>query len=301
MNFLHKLTGFLFFIFLIYFNPQASTADLMKGEVLDQVVSNEHISTRTVNSQLREIITVFLERNPYLSLNGFAKNSGVSSTTLRRIVNDVTKNEPAPHTILNIVSYITKEKKISKLLDKIDGPIKEVLSKCFAQYTFEVKAHSYALELNTILKDYSNYLIYKLAANVNGTSQLDIYEALGALGREKLKNLLKIGVVELKDDERIYACDPNFSIDLQIAKEHLPNLVSFYEPEQVHKGENIFYSLSESVNHQGIQKIKDILRSAASEVHEIMSDTQYQGDIPFFSIVLADSLKHTPESQEVLQ
>jgi hypothetical protein len=251
----------------------------------------------TLNHQLKEMVESYLDKNPYLTMNAFAKKSGVGATTLRRVVGLVTKSEPAPHTILNIVSYIHKEKKLSRLLTVVDGPIGETLNRCFASFTEEDK-YTFSNDLNHYLKDKDNYLIYKLSANRRGTTRIEIVELLGQLGNEKLNALIDLELLEEIEGE-VHAKEKNFSLDIGIAKKHLPEVVKFYKPEELDRGQNIFYNLSETVNEEAIVQIKKIQKDAVQKIYAIMTDVSYEGDIPYFALNLADTMTMKTKSGEI--
>ncbi|EQC50502.1 hypothetical protein [Bacteriovorax sp. DB6_IX] len=206
------------------------------------------------------------------------------------------KNDPAPHTVLNIVSALTNEKRLDRLVKAYDGSIREYLQESFGNFLDEIDTH-YKLDLNDILKDQITYFIYKLAANRKGTDIVDINYTFGKLGVDKLQYLLEKGLV-FEEAGRIHASEKNFSLDVSVAASHLPELVKYYKPHQVGKGQNLFYSMSETINEDGIRKIKEIQKEAIKKIHAIMNSPFYEGDIPFFTLDLCDTLRLGHETVE---
>ncbi len=253
-------------------------------------VVGEKLMGLTVNGQLKELVEQYLIAHPSLTLNAFAKRSGVGMTTLRRIVQEETKSGPAPHTILAITSYVKKEKNLSKILSTMQGPVGEVLKDCFSNYVDEELKYNSSAELNDLLVDRDYYFIYKLAANRNGTNEYDIFSLLGEIGLSKLKELEKTEFITRSSDDQIHSTQKNFSIDLEIAKRHLKDLVSLYKPEELSINKNLLYSQSESVNEEAISEIRKIHREAAKKIHKILEADSSQGDIPYFSINLCETL-----------
>ena len=86
-----KLHIFYFLIFLLQI-------EIYGGNNLDK--------SSTVVEQLKNMVGLHLEMHPNLSLNAISKRASVSGTTLRRIMNSANSSEPAPHVILNLVSYL---------------------------------------------------------------------------------------------------------------------------------------------------------------------------------------------------
>ena len=268
--------------------------ELMKAEV--QTFS-------TVNEQLRNLIEEYLANHTSLTLNALAERSKVAATTLRRLMQGEQGGQLAPHSVLSLVSYLLKEKRLSSLLTKVDGPVGELLRRSFDQFIFsEDTKHEVSQDLNTLFQDRQIYLIYKLAANQCGTSTAEVVEQFGSVGLQKLQYLIEQGVI-LKDKEnRLHAKQKNFSVDLTLAHNLSHSLLDFYKPLDVEKGLNLFYSLSEAMTLEGIKKIKGIEKEAVKKIFEVMNQKQFQGEIPYFTIVLSDVLGSTPEKPEgVLQ
>jgi hypothetical protein len=260
----------------------------------------------TVNEQLREMTTMFLNSHSSLTINALAQRSGVAPTTLRRLLQDDSRNEIAPHTVLSLVSYLLREKNISIILKKATGPVGELLKKSFSQFIFESEKvpHKLDNDLNEVFKDKLKYLIYKLAANVKGSNIDEIKNNFGLHGLNKLDELISDGWIIANKDESIHAKEKNFTVDLAQAQELTHVLVDQYKVNDVEKGYNLFYSLSEGLNAQGIQAVKKIEIEAVKKVFEVMNNKEFIGSIPYFSIFMSDVIGISPFEElkkEVLQ
>jgi len=250
-----------------------------------------------VVSQLKGVLENYFSSYPNVSINALAMRGSVGATTLRRILNDSIKGEPSPHTVLNIVSAITKEKRLSKLVAMFDGPIGELLRSSFSAYIEVDAPHEYDADLNEVLRDRLNYFIYKLAANQSGVQENKVRELFGDPGVLKLKSLRKSGLLRLEDGH-YHAKEKNFSLDLDIAKDHLPELVKFYRPDKLDDGLNLFYTLSESLSHQAVARIKEIQKEAAKRVYEIMNEQSNLGDVPYFTLQLCESFDYQAKNSK---
>ncbi len=254
----------------------------------------------TLCEQLKSIVEDYFERYPHMSINGLALKSGVAPTTLRRIVNASTKGELASHTALNLASAVTNEKRLSVLVGLFDGPLGETLREVFGPYVEREMPHQCSTDLNLELKDSIKYFIYKAAANRKGVSLTWVADTFGKLGLVRLEEMQKKNLVQIVEDQ-IKATVSHFSLELEIAAQHLPELVKFYKPEELEKGRNLFYNLSESLSEEGVRKIKEIKREAIKKVYDVMSDSKYAGEISYFALFLADTLAFEESSEEVLQ
>ncbi len=255
-------------------------------------------SALSVNQQLRQMTADYLAKHPTLTLNALSQRSGVPATTMRRLMQEEQRTELAPHSVLSLVSYLLKEKKISKILKSIDGPVAELLNKCFDQFIFDEKSsdHEMTNELNTLFQDKLSYIIYKMAANKCGTSIEEVKNALGLVGLKKLNDLLTRNWIEAFGT-RLHAKQKNFSVDLALAHELSHALVDMYKPCDVKQGLNLFYSLSEGMNEEGIKRIKEIEKEAVKKIYDLMNTEDMQGTIPYFALVVSDVMGPTPNDE----
>lgn len=263
-----------------------------------EVDSSNNLST-TVNQALREMTTAYLNQHPSLSLNSLAIRSGVPATTMRRLMQEENRTELAPHSVLSLVSYVLKEKRISRLLQIIDGPVADLLKKCFDQFIFdEAKSdHKIDSNLNETLRDKVAYLVYKLAANHCGVSFDELKNTLGLEGLKKCHELLAQKWLIIDQNGKIHAKEKNFTLDLVTAHQHSHTLIDQYRPSEVKSGINLFYSLSEAMTSEGIKQIKEIEKDAIKKIYDVMTNQNYQGDIPYFAIVLSEAIGFYNTSQ----
>lgn len=238
---------------------------------------------------LQTMITSYMSKNTQLTLNALAGRSNVPVTSLRRLMNGQQKNEIAPHSVLNLVSYMLREKNLSVLLEKVDGSIAEFLKKHFGHFIFATQKHSYNVDLNVELRDQTKYLIYKLAANHNGTDLMSIVDNFGSLGKRKADELKKNGLL-IDEDGRLHAKEKNFSLDITIVADHLPALVQFYKPESIALERNTMFSMSESLTMDAIKEIKALQRECVMKMNAIMNKPENLGPIPYFTINLAETM-----------
>lgn len=280
---------------------QAMPSGKVKLRLINLLETTPTGRTQTMElcQQLKVIIDDYFLKYPNMSINSLALRSNVGASTLRRILGGSIKGDPSPHTVLNIASAVAKEKRLAKLIEVFDGPVGEVLKDTFSAYVQTDAPHVYDFDLNELLKDRISYFVYKLSSNRNGVSELDVVELFGALGRDRLQKLQDKKAIERRED-RFFAKDPNFSLDIEVASEHLPELVKFYRPEELERGQNLFYSLSESLSEEGIRKVKEIQKEAVQKIYTVMNDPKFDGPIPYFSVQVCDTLRVT-QTQGVLQ
>lgn len=253
----------------------------------------------TLSGQLKHMLDTYLDKYPNMSLNALAMKSGIGATTLRRIKNESIKGDPAPHTVLALVSALSNEKRLSVLVEKYEGPLGELLSDSFGAYVETKIDHSYKADLNSYLRDSTSYFVYKLCSNRAGATKEQIEKNYGLVGVQRLVHLMENGLIESRD-KKYFAVESNFSLDITVALSHLPQLTAHYKPEEIAKGQNLFYTLSESLNEEGIEKIKAVQKEAVKKMIDIMNSPFYEGEIPYFALNMCDT-QTLPEKPEVYQ
>ena len=243
----------------------------------------------TLTEQLKILLDGYFEKYPHMSINALAKKSVVGASTLRRILNGSQKGNPSSSIVLNLVSATIKERKLAVILNSIQGPIGDLLNSSFGHFVEADLPHKYNTDLNRELSEWPKYLIYKLASNKNGVLKKEIEKVLGKIGLKHLEALFEQGLVFM-EGEVIHAKEKNFSLDIGVSLKHLPNLLEFYKPDELDKGQNLFYTLSESLNEEGIKKVKAIQKEAIKKIYNVMMSPYFEGDIPYFSVSLMDTL-----------
>jgi len=242
-----------------------------------------------LHENLQRFVHDYLLKHPGLSMNALALRAQVSGTTLRRMMDPAKVHVPGASFVLNLICYITKIKKVSLVLKNIDGPIGDYLRTFYKTEIYDdSNEHSIDCDLIFLMQDFDCYLIYKLAANYCGVSKSQVFRVLGEKGIAKLSYLITKAAVYSEDQKYYHAKEKNFSIPLELSERHLPRLVEFYRSENLEKGRNLFYSLSESLNEEGVKMAKSIIRNAVKQVYDLSMTEQYKGNIPFFSLFICD-------------
>ncbi len=227
--------------------------------------------------ELKVIVDEYLKTHPNISLHALSKRCGLASSTLRRIVNLETKDNPSDSTVIGIVSAITREDKIENLIHQNKGEIKKALIRSYEI----VQKHHYRADLKDLMEDREIYIIYKLAANHAGTTHAEIKNLLGIPAISKLEMLLDLNLVYL-EAEKIHARNKNFSLPLSIAKKHLTELLRFTYNTGKYVDRSIFLSGSESITKEAYDEIWEIIVNSSKKIGEILNNKDNLGEIPFF-------------------
>lgn len=234
---------------------------------------------------LKELVIDYLKKNPSLTLHALALRSNVSSSSLRRLVLGTQKFEVAPHSVLNLVSYIFREKNISKLIKKIDQSIAEFLKKHFGSFIFINEQNLKNLEPETYFKDQTKFLIYRLGKNHNGIEVKKIEQYLGQIGLRKMDEMLTDGVLEMRGAV-VFSRPIEYQLNNEIIRDHLPALFQIYQGKTADENISVADFFNESLSLEAITKINEIRKRYLEEISSITTNSENFGEIPyiFFSL-----------------
>lgn len=237
--------------------------------------------------QLRDILLEYLAEHRHISIHGLSKRCGVAPTTLSRIINLETKSDPRPTTVVAIVSALSKETNIHKLVEIYQGPVQECLISAFKSLLPE--SH-YVPEWSDIFGDRMNYIVYKMAANRIGITQKELIDLMGVPVVAAIEELSELKVI-FEENGRYHAVKKNFCLPPSVYKKHIPELIRFTQFGSALVKGAIFRNISESINGEAYNSIRAILEEAILKVTHILQSNESNGSVPFFMTVILDTME----------
>lgn len=248
-----------------------------------------------IASELQKLIKSHLSEHRNLSLNALSKRCRVSEPTLRRIVSGKVKTNPTVNTIVDILSSLSKETNIAKLVELYPGPLAESLKENFGAVIGPEKYnYEYSEVLNRELKDPKRYLIFKLASNTSGVTRAKIRQLFGELGDQKCDEMINLNLLHesWEDNQRTLKTKvEGFYLHNDLFKQNFKALADFIDTRpKLGEQKNLFYNLSESVNDQALRDILNIQRQALKKIVKVLNDEKSRGDLPVFVLNAIDQL-----------
>lgn len=261
-------------------------------DILSEIENPATNSDVCVQQQLQTVLNEFLHDHPQLTINGLSKRCAVSEPTLRRIRNGQIKTLPSVTTVIDILSYISKEKSIVNLIEKYPGPIAEFLKEKVPQTNNKNKPE-YSELLNKTLKDPVKYLIYKLAANDTGISPDKVSELFGRYGESQLEDLVALNLLEQRGST-YHAKIENFVLSHDLFVGHFKMVADFIKPHKLMTAPKshspLFANYSASLNKKAYSTILGIQRAAFKKIINVLVDKNSSGNIPTFILGAIDTL-----------
>lgn len=255
-------------------------------------------------AQLREAIQSYLDEHRRVSLNGLSKRCQTSEPTLRRIMSGKVKTTPTLNTVLDILSTLSKESSIPKLVDMYPGPIAESLKENFGLLIKPEYKYESSEALNKELVDEQKYLIFKLAANNSGVKRITVRELFGLVGEEKADELISKDLLteSIVNQERVLKTKvEGFALSHELFIKNFQAVASYIDTKpKLGKQDNLFYNLSESLNDQGMKEVLNIQRQALQKMIKVLNDPKYSGELPVFILSAIDRLEKNAPKDDLI-
>ncbi len=244
-------------------------------------------------SHLQNILLAYLERHPNITVGGMSKRCAVSEPTLRRIKSGQVKTLPSVTTVVEILTYISKETSTQGLLNAFPGPIADYLSSKLGQIE-QVKELQYSEKLTRTLTDPVKYLVYKLASMSAGVGLEKIVELFGSYGENQLLKLAQEDLVALNTQGFYIAKIQDFALSNEVFVEHFKSTADFIKPHKHATAAKayspIFSNFSNSISKKAYGEILKTQRAANKKIIAILCDKNSEGNIPTFVLNAVDTL-----------
>ncbi|NQZ01117.1 MAG: hypothetical protein HRT45_10675 [Bdellovibrionales bacterium] len=267
---------------------------LVKTEDLPEanLASSASVSAQDLVFELSKLIKGYLADRPFIGLSTISGRCQVSESTLRRIYNCQIKTLPTPSTVMAIVSYISEETDVAKLIELNPGLIANYLKENFphaAEFDCEVSE-----ELNRELADSIKYLVYKLCNHTSGCSEEQVMDLVGKVGIQRLEELLRKDLITQRGG-RYYSNGKRFSLAPELFKDKFQFMSQFIKVEERPGGklqQNVFSNYSSSVNQEAYNKIMKIQKQALKKIRETMVNPNSEGDLHIFALSAIDTIEY---------
>lgn len=238
---------------------------------------------------------------PKLNLSQIAMKINLNRSTLTRIINEGIK--PQLDNYIKIIMGSGNGNIINEALVAYDESLASN-DNIYKVSRGEKNNVFTSEEMERILDEGDNLIIYVLALKENGTNVDEIHHVLGAKGLEAMNDLIDIGLIQRKN-QMIFPTPTEKIIirSVEGLRRRIKTYAQFYRPSHAYTGRNYIHTLTEGLNEEGIKKMTDLHRNFHKEMVSIIRSPENQGDIPMFSVAFCDSLTSIDYKfhQEILQ
>lgn len=217
--------------------------------------------------EVRERVRKYLEENPKRSVTSLARKSGLSYSTIRRLINNETNQSGIDTTIIPILSVFMSRKEIHELIGKYEPRFAQVWKPLLDDdYKFIDPSRRV---LNW--KQYDQYII-GLAQQNEGVEKERIAKDLGQIaGINRAEELCAIGLLR-EVNGKYFTFTENYS-DSSIASilEKISLLAKSFNQENIGRGAH-YWIFSEMLSDAAFEKMRQAGREYIARLNEIRSE-----------------------------
>lgn len=233
-------------------------------------------------NELQSIIEKYISDNDNISVNQLSKDIGVSEPTLRRVVKGVTKNAPSSQFVVRVLKKVSGTKSTAKLLELYPGVISDFLENEANILKTPKDNVEYKRQLEKFLSNPEVYHIVALAGCHDGVTEDQVEATFGFEGVKILLALYKYEMIS-KDEDRYHLLKK----DIIFHKSYFPAImhraIDLLEMEKTYpEVPTYFYTWTESLNEEGLEKLRELQKQAYSNMLKVLRDEKYHGDKPAF-------------------
>lgn len=225
---------------------------------------------------------------PAFNLSQIATRINVNRSTLTRLINEGMK--PQLDNYIKIINGSGNGHLISEALSAYDNKLVASSKNHIQVAVTELNKEMATPELEDLLDDRDNFIVYLLASRSSGTTEEEITHVLGFKGTSALKLLESKGVI-INNETYYHLANENEVLvrSFESIKKHLKTYAEHYKVEHVGKERNYVHSLSEGLSIDGIKEVQALHRKFHSDMKDVMRNENNLGSIPMFSVAFCDT------------
>lgn len=279
---------------------------------------------------MESVQTFYKELSPILekhrdSLDKLVDGTQVSKVTVWRWLNKINTKYPDPNKLLSVLRKVSGHFHIKEIAPGFGGEIENFLKESFPSTFAESFIFADTSEdLNTVIqKDFYTFLIFSLCGNIGGASEESIINTVGNIavkkaeipkelltqeiikshgfvGKNKLNELLKLGVIELRNDNKYHLIIKDVRLDSSVISKYLSEIIpSFHRLDEAHLGYNALFSYQETIPYEIANELAKDTKKFYMRCMDKMNEHRCDDGIPYQIInygdrMVFDNLKDNP-------
>ena len=233
----------------------------------------------------------YLEGHSKMTAHRIAKESGVSETTLRRVIAGELSSMPNGIFAMKVLFFIHKITRVRELVDIYKDDLREFLIKELSFVEMSSEELDYVQKLQSIVADPIVFHVIALAGTNIGVDEKTIEEYFGTEGLTKLMFLFNEDYLVLKQG-RFHGTQKGVAFQKHIFKDIAKVSTDLIDTDSSSaKSRNFFYHWTEALNDKGIDKVMSLEREHYGNLQMVIKDKKYLGDQHIFFFGAFDSYK----------
>lgn len=245
-------------------------------------------------SDLQILIANWLEEKSNRNLSHLSRTSGVSETSIRRIMNS--KTLPMNDNLIKILTTIFVGARHKDLIEKLPQSLCLYIKYNLPYFTFEDHdTRTDAYSLDGLLSNSEMEFIFIRCSISTGINKSDLIEEFGTRGLNAINELINVGLIS-EDNGLLFSKYNNSTISTALSKRlAISCLTKFYRE---YAETNRFFTEFDSVSVIGYCKVMDAIDDLNKNILRIMKDNP--GNIPLVTSCFVDkfTLKNVFNEEE---
>ena len=232
-----------------------------------------------LKAEISDILGAYLGGHKSRSVGRLAKKASLSENTLRRLLNK--EVEPSFDTVLRLLGVVVSQKDFGRIVTKYYPQLKYAM-KAIVSGEKDSSQSILTKERAHLIYSRVAYHVFHLASTKNGTTREDIQRILGEQGLESLEQLLSH---QLLNEEHGQISNPSKEFYISCTEDALrmmQNSLEIFDTSLIGTDAAALSHQSESINIDGLRKLKELTYEYTTKISELKKDPQYEGDIPFY-------------------
>ncbi|MCK6594069.1 MAG: helix-turn-helix domain-containing protein [Bacteriovoracaceae bacterium] len=253
----------------------------------------------------KKCLTDLKEKNAKLSISQLASKINVARSTLSDHINS--KAGATKPNLDNYIKVILESGNVAMFFEALaayDENLSKNLKEVLSVSTTKKNAAIATEELETILEDRSLFIAYILASNDKGINFKTLAHILGNKAQTAMNTLIARGLA-IDESRLLKVNNPTFLIrSFESIKHHLTTYAEYYKPHHAGKERNYAFSLTGSLNAEGIKANHQAYKILHETIKNNMRNPAFEGNIPAFSVGFCDTftdINFDPEDKGELQ
>ena len=248
---------------------------------------------------LRKKLEDYREKRPNLSIRAIAKRSNVNRYFLSKILSDEESKASSLDfsQVLLLAKFLTASDTLKETIDNSSEEIRNLLLKVFdADYQCDFAANQKIdanPELDKILDDFDNFIIFILASIPGGTKKEIIEKCILDRSKFKIDVLIDQDIIYDSDGRLITRLGAFPRISYKHLHSHIPEIIKrYYFAEIDVKGRRFLGLYYQNVNAETLTLLNTLHAEYVNKVNELIDNEENKGDIPVFAAVCFDSFSN---------
>lgn len=243
-----------------------------------------------ISRAIKVVIEDYLAGHRTRSLATLARQSGISYTTLRRMAQR--EGAPTAEPVLKVIDVALDGKARALFLTQYFPEISRVAG-------FVGSESATQGESNAVLKPFysrdPHCLILLLAQNQSGTDVKTIERLCGEAGPLAIRELRDAGLISIDDDSKRIELLVGTSIhlDIDMILNCMRTSIARFDRSLLGSEAARAGHLTGGVSLEGLDRIRQIVTEALTEIAAIKENSRYFGPIPFFCNMLLNVFDRT--------